>query len=341
VELFSTRVFARKVSVIINRFPAVFFLLIILAGVGRSQAAPQKNSPSGQTQIDPYTIKVRVDMVVLTATVQNHKGTPVSGLDKNDFQVFEDGVQQQIKYFSHEDIPVTVGLVVDNSGSMSPKLPEVVAAALAFAHSSNPQDQMFVVNFNEHVSFGLPASTPFTDQAEPLRVALSRIKADGQTALYDAVAVALEHLKAGNRDKRVLIVISDGADNASKHNLAQVMEMAGRSDAIIYALGLFDPDDPDKNPRVLKQIAKSTGGEAFMPESLKEVVPICEKIAHDIRNQYTIAYVPTNGNQDGTFRAIQMKAEAPGTGRLVVRTRTGYTAPLKTQLNAAGRSSHL
>jgi VWFA-related protein len=279
-------------------------------------------------------------MVVLTATVRNHKGTPVSGLDKNDFQVYEDGVPQQIKYFSHEDIPVTVGLVVDNSGSMRPKRPEVIAAALAFVHSSNPQDQMFVVNFNEHVSFGLPGSTPFTDQAEPLRVALSRINADGQTALYDAVAAALEHLKAGNRDKKVLIVISDGADNVSKHNLAQIMDMAARSDAIIYTVGLFDPDDPDKNPRVLKQLAKATGGEAFLPESLEEVVPICERIAHDIRNQYTIAYVPTNGNQDGTFRAIQMKSEAPGRGRLVVRTRTGYNAPLRAQLNATGQSSH-
>lgn len=199
---------------------------------------------------------------------------------------------------------------------------------------------MFVVNFNERVSFGLPAGTPFTDQAELLRVALSRINADGQTALYDAVAAALEHLKAGKRDKRVLIVISDGADNASKHNLAQVMDMAGRSEAIIYAMGLFDPDDPDKNPRVLKQLAKATGGEAFLPEELKEVVPICERIAHDIRNQYTVAYVPTNGNQDGTFRAIQIRVGAPGAGRLVVRTRTGYNAPLKTKLNASGQSSH-
>ena len=340
MELFSTRVFARTISVIINRFLVALFLLIVFANLGHSQNVQKKTTPFGQAQVDPYTIKVNVDMVVLTATVRNHKGAPVSGLDKNDFQVYEDGIPQQIKYFSHEDIPVTVGLVVDNSGSMRPKLSEVVAAALAFAHSSNPQDQMFVVNFNEHVSFGLPAGTPFTDQTEPLRVALSRIKADGQTALYDAVAVALEHLKGGNRDKRVLIVISDGADNASKHNLAQVMEMAARSDAIIYALGLFDPDDPDKNPRVLKQIAKATGGEAFLPESLVEVPPICEKIAHDIRSQYTIAYVPSNGNQDGTFRVIQMKAEAPGSGRLVVRTRTGYTAPLKTQLNAAGQSSH-
>jgi len=340
VDLFSNGILARKASSIIYRFLFAFFPLIVLAGVGRSQAVPQKNSPTGKPQVDPYTIKVSVEMVVLSATVRNHKGTPVSGLDKDDFQVYEDGVRQEIKYFSHEDIPVTVGLVVDNSGSMAPKLTEVIAAALAFARSSNPQDQMFVVNFNEHVSFALPHDTPFTDQQESLKVALSRINADGRTALYDAVVAALEHLKAGNRDKRVLVVVSDGADNASKHTLAQVLDMAGRSNAIVYTLGLFDPDDPDKNPGVLKRIAQATGGEAFLPESLGEVVPICQRIAHDIRNQYTIAYVPTNGKLDGTFRAIQIKAGATGRGRLFVRTRPGYNAPLKTQLNAAGQGGH-
>jgi VWFA-related protein len=266
--------------------------------------------------------------VVLHATVQNHKGILVSGLGKDNFQVYEDGVLQQIDYFSHEDIPVTVGLVVDNSGSMRSKRSDVIAAALAFARSSNPQDQMFVVNFNEHVSFGLPDNTPFTDQVVQLELALSRIKADGETALYDGVAVALEHLKKGNRDKKVLIVVSDGGDNASKHNLGQVMAMAGQSDAIIYTLGLFDEDDPDKNPGVLKQLAKVTGGEAFLPESLKEVVPICEQIAHDIRNQYTLAYAPANRKQDGAYRNIAVKAGSPGRGRLFVRTRAGYYAPL-------------
>jgi VWFA-related protein len=269
--------------------------------------------------------------VVLHATVQNHKGILVSGLGKDNFQVYEDGVLQQIDYFSHEDIPVTVGLVVDNSGSMGSKRSDVIAAALAFARSSNPQDQMFVVNFNEHVSFGLPDNTPFTDQVVELEVALSRIKADGETALYDGVAVALEHLKKGNRDKKVLIVVSDGGDNASKHNLGQVMAMAGQSDAIIYTLGLFDEDDPDKNPGVLKQLAKATGGEAFLPESLKEVVPICEQIAHDIRNQYTLAYAPANRKQDGAYRAIAVKAGSPGRGRLFVRTRAGYYASLNPQ----------
>jgi VWFA-related protein len=255
----------------------------------------------------------------------------VSGLHKEDFQVYEDGVLQQTEHFSHEDIPVTVGLVIDNSGSMQPKRPEVIVAALAFARSSNPQDQMFVVNFNEHVSFGLPANTPFTDQAAQLEGALSRIATAGETALYDAVAAALEHLKKGNRDKKVLIVVSDGGDNASKHNLGQIMAMAGQSAAIIYTIGLFDEDDPDRNPHVLKELAKDTGGEAFLPESLKDVVPLCERIARDVRNQYTFCYVPLNRKQDGAYRVIQVKAMAPDRGRLFVRTRAGYYAPSKHQ----------
>jgi len=277
-------------------------------------------------------------MVILHATVQNHKGVLVSGLGKDDFQVYEDGALQKITYFSHEDIPVTVGLVIDNSGSMGPKRSDVIAAALAFARSSNPEDQMFVVKFNEHVSFGLPANTPFTDKVAELEAALSRIRTNGETALYDAVATGIEHLKKGNRDKKVLIVISDGGDNASVHNLAQIMAAAGQSNAIIYTLGLFDENDPDRNPRALKQLAHATGGEAFLPASLKDVVPICEQIAHDIRNQYTAAYVPTNRKQDGSYRVIQMKAGTPSRGRLTVRTRAGYYAPLRPETIAGSQN---
>jgi Ca-activated chloride channel family protein len=285
-------------------------------------------SPSAQNRPpEDYIIGVNVDMVVLQATALDHKGTLVSGLDQDNFQIYEDGALQPIKHFSHADIPVTVGLVIDNSGSMRPKRHDVIAAALAFARSSNPQDQMFVVNFNERVSFGLPGTIPFTDQVAQLEVALSRTNADGQTALYDALAAALEHLKKGNRDKKVLIVISDGGDNASKRTLAQIMAMARQSDAIIYTIGIFDEQDEDRNPHVLKELAKDTGGEAFLPESLKDLAPVCERVARDIRNQYTLAYVPTNRKRDGTYRVIQVKASGQGRGRLSVRTRTGYFAP--------------
>ncbi|MBP1596622.1 MAG: von Willebrand factor, type [Acidobacteria bacterium] len=322
-------------------FASLLLVLLFLLIMPPSGGQPQKCPMSPSSQAGQFTIAVKVSMVVLHATVLDSKGTPVSGLDKTNFQLLEDGVAQQIDSFSQEDIPVTVGLVVDNSGSMGPKRPEVIAAALAFARTSNPQDQMFVVNFNERVSFGLPYNTPFTDEAAQLRVAMSSIAADGMTALYDAVASALEHLKKGNRDKKVLIVISDGGDNASKQKLAQIMAMARQSDAIIYTIGLFDEFDPDRNPGALKELAKTTGGEAFLPGSVRDVVPICERIAHDIRNQYTIAYIPANGKQDGTYRVIQVKAVAPGRGRLAVRTRAGYYAPRNSQLlPLAGATYH-
>ena len=326
-ESFRTEVSARKARATTDGCLVALVFLFTLPSVAR----PQEASTSELRQVDPYTIRINVDMVVLHATVQNHKGILVSGLGKDHFQVYEDGVPQQIKYFSHEDIPVTVGLVVDNSGSMRQKRPEVIAAALAFARSSNPQDQMFVVNFNENVSFGLPADMLFTDQAAQLEVALSRIAADGETALYDAVAASLEQLKRGNRDKKVLIVASDGGDNASKHTLDQVLAMAGQSDAIIYTIDIYVEEDLDRNPNALRRLAKATGGEAFLVESLPEVVPICERIAHDIRSQYTLAYAPANRKQDGTYRVIHVKAAAPGQGRLSVRTRAGYYAPSKPQ----------
>ena len=337
-DFFGTRVHSRKrSSAFTKRCLAALFFLIVLP----SFAWPQEEPLAPNQQVAPYTINVSVDMVVLHATVQNSKGNLVSGLGKDDFQVYEGGVLQEIKSFSHEDIPVTVGLVVDNSGSMGPKRSEVIAASLAFARSSNPADQMFVVSFNENVSFGLPADTPFTDKVAQLEVALSAISAEGMTALYDAVNAGLEHLKNGNRDKKVLIVISDGGDNASKHKLSQIMAMVGRPDAIIYTIGIFDSEDPDRNPHVLKKLAKTTGGEAFLPGSVTDVIPICERIARDIRNQYTIVYAPTNRKQDGTYRVIQVKAGVQDRERLQVRTRAGYTAPLKPlPFPAAGATVH-
>jgi Ca-activated chloride channel homolog len=317
----------RRKCVSISRCLVAFFFLIILPGM----FPHQENSLLQNRQEDPSTISVSVDMVVLSATVRDRKGVLVSGLAKEDFQVYEDGIPQQIDCFSHEDIPVTVGLLIDNSGTMRTKRPEVIASALAFARSSNPEDQMFVVNFNENVSFGLPDNMPFTDKVPQLEIALSRIAADGMTALYDALAAALDHLKKGNRDKKVLIVISDGGDNASKLKLDRVLAMAGQSDPIIYTLGIFDENNPERNLQALKQLAKATGGESFFPDSAKDAIPICKRIAYDIRNQYSITYQPTNKKQDGNYRAIRVTAGTQDGRRLSVRTRAGYYEPLKSQ----------
>jgi len=310
---------------LVIRFSSLFAIVLFLLVAARSQ----ETKPSAPPDV-PYTINVSVDEVVLHLTVRNRKGTPVAGLGKDNFQIFEDHVLQPIKHFSHEDIPVTAGLVIDNSGSMRPKLAEVITAALAFAASSNPHDEMFLINFNEHVRFGLPAPMPFTDQPDQLKAAMSTVKADGETALYDAVAVALEHLKKGARDKKVLIVVSDGADNASAHTKAQMLELAKHSDAIIYSVGIYEPDDPDRNPHVLSELSHVTGGEAYFPETLRDVRPACERIAHEIRNQYTLSYSPTNQKQDGTYRGIQVRAAAPDGRGLAVTTRVGYVAPLNT-----------
>lgn len=291
----------------------------------RPQTVPP---PPPEPQDSASRIRMTVGLVVLHATTETRKGVSVSGLDKDNFQVIEDGVAQRIERFSHEDIPVTVGLVVDGSGSMRPKRADVLSAAKTFAQSSNPKDQMFVVNFNEHVSFGLPDGELFTDKITPLQMGIERSPASGQTALYDAIAAALERLKLGKHDKKVLIVFSDGGDNASSHsNLKQIMTQAVESNAEIYTIGLFDESDMDRNPGVLKQLAHTTGGEFFQPETIADVVPICAHIAADIRNQYTIAYTPTNASADGAFRAIQVRARAQGQDRLIVRTRTGYYAP--------------
>jgi Ca-activated chloride channel family protein len=322
----------------------LLLLLIVLPFVAVSRTRPSlvrpefiigtsQNQDTFELKQDgPYVIRTNVDLVVLRATVRDGKGAPVSGLKKESFQVYEDKVLQQIQSFSHDDIPVTVGLVIDSSGSMRPKHSDVIGASLAFVHSSNPEDQVFVVNFNEHVSLGLPANLPFTSNTAQLEAALSRNVISGMTALYDAIATGLEQLQKGKWDKKVLIVVSDGGDNASKRNLAQVMSLVYQSNAVIYTMGIFDETDEDRNPRVLKQLSRASGGEAFFPKTLQGILPICEQIAHDIRSQYTITFVPTNRKQNGAYRAIDVKArEATGGRRLSVITRAGYSAPLNLQ----------
>jgi Ca-activated chloride channel homolog len=268
-------------------------LLIVFPCVVLSQDASQPN------QAGTYAIRTSVDLVVLQITVRDHKGAPVSGLTKENFQVYENKVLQEIYSFGYEDIPVTIGLVIDNSGSMRSKRPDVVAAAMAFVRSSNPADQIFVVNFNENVSMGLPANVSFTNNAAQLETALSRNVTTGMTALYDAIAGAIDQLQKGKWDRKVLIVVSDGGDNASKRSLAQVMSLVNRSNAAIYTMGIFDESDEDRNPHVLRQLSKASGGEAFFPKTQQDILPICEQIARDIRSQYTITFAPTNKNQDG------------------------------------------
>jgi len=298
-------------------------LLLLAPGSGAQPPIPPPVETEDQESV---RFSVNVDLVLLHATVRDRQGLFVSDLREQDFEVYEDGVRQRIRLFKREDTPVTVGLVIDHSGSMRPKLNDVIAAAWTFARASNPDDEMFIVNFNEYVTLGLPIDKPFTNDPNELQRAISRTPADGQTALYDAIGVALNRLQRGRREKKVLIVISDGGDNASKRTMDQVLKMAGQSSAIIYTIGTFDAEDEDANPRVLRRLARTTGGEAFFPEHHQAVVELCGRIAHDIRNQYIIGYVSTNPSRNGTYRAMRVVAKAPGHGRLSVRTRAGYIA---------------
>ncbi len=310
--------------------PAVLLIGLI------ARAGPQVSPKWQDHDAGPFRIKVDVDLVVLHATVTDREGSSVSNLGEQGFEVYEDGAPQRIRLFRNEDIPVTVGLVVDHSTSMRPKMVEVIAAAKAFARSSNREDQMFVVNFNERVSLGQPGAIRFTDSTAELGDAIAAAPTGGMTALYDAIARPLEELQAGSRYKKVLIVISDGGDNASTHSLDQVMKLARQSSAVIYTIGIFDGNDPDRNPRVLKHLAGETGGEAFFPDQLSQVVSICERIARDIRHQYTIGYVPSNPARDSSYRTIRVLARAKGHGRLSVRTRTGYIAAGEPRLSEKG-----
>jgi len=279
-----------------------------------SVAALLAASTWAQSQ-EPFQISVNVDLVVLQATVKDRAGRFAPDLSEADFQIYEDGVKQTVTLFRHEDVPVAVGLVIDHSGSMHSKLPEVVAAARSFVESSNDHDQLFVVNFNDRVAV---AATRDVEHA------ILGIPAIGMTKLYDAVAAAQDEFKGTIPDRKVLIVISDGGDNASGHSLAQILKRAETSSALIYTIGIFDSEDPDRNPDALRRLARFTGGEAFFPAQLGDTVEICRQIAHDIRNQYTLGYVSTNTARTGVVRGIRVTATAPGRGKLTVRTRSGY-----------------
>lgn len=290
--------------------------------------APQETKENGQ-----FKIKAQVNLVVLHASVLNDRSAFVPGLHENNFRVFEDKVEQKLSVFKQEDVPVSFGLVIDNSGSMREKRPQVNAAALTFVKTSNPQDEGFVVNFND--DYYLDTEHDFTSDLDEMKTALERIDARGSTALYDAIIGSLDHLKKGSRDKKVLIVVTDGEDNASRHNLESTMEQAQRSDAVIYAVGLYSKQDTKEDSRgvkkarrALQELTKATGGIAFFPENVGDTETICTQIAHDIRNQYTLAYYPSNATRDGSFRTVQVDILPPrGAGKLSLRTRTGYFAP--------------
>lgn len=315
---------------------AALLLFLSTCVTGFSVAQQQQPVPPQQGRI-----KANVDLVVLHTSVLDPRGHVVTDLPRGAFRVFENKVEQQISEFRREDIPVTVGLVIDNSGSMREKRERVNSAALTFVKTSNKEDEVFVVNFND--DYYLDLERDFTNNVEELKEALERIDSRGSTALYDAVIGSLDHLKKGSKSKKVLLVISDGEDTASrggaKSALQRAMLEAQKSEALVYTIGLLGSEKKAEARRArqaLQQLSGATGGLAFFPETLEDVEPICTQIAHDIRNQYTLAYYPTNNLRDGTFRAVQVVLNPPrNKGKLSVRHRTGYFAPKESSVGGS------
>jgi Ca-activated chloride channel homolog len=262
--------------------------------------------------------------VPLNVTVSDKSGHLVTNLPQSAFQIYENNVLQTIKRFKREDVPVSMGLVIDNSGSMRAKRQGVESAALALVKDSNPQDESFVVNFNDEAYLDVD----FTGDVKALQAGLERIDSKGGTAMRDAIRMSIDHLHdKAKRDKKVIIVVTDGNDNASMVTLESLVKVAQQDGVLIYAIGLLSEEDKGeaaKAKRALKLLVESTGGQVFFPKDVSEVDPIAHQVAHDIRNQYSITYTPINEALDGTFRAIKVVAKGPGSP--VARTRLGYWA---------------
>lgn len=281
---------------------------------------------SGQPQQSPDDFLLRADsqLVVVNVGVQDAHGTNIHGLSAEAFQVFEDGHHQAIKQFAAEDRPVTVGIVLDTSGSMRTKQAEAITAALAFVDSSNPDDETFVVDFNDSAALGLPPDAAFSQNPKQLRTALYARRPEGRTALYDALTLAANHLAKGKWESKALLLISDGGDNNSMHTLQEAVRAVELSGAAVYCVALYDPEEPEHNLGTLHRLSQLTGGEAFVPEVLSDIGPLCLRIAKDIRASYTLAYTPPDPDRYAIPRKIKVVASSPATGKLRVRARASY-----------------
>jgi Ca-activated chloride channel homolog len=285
------------------------------------QPHPDKNQP-GTNDNSTFVFKAEVQNVVLHATVVDDKNRLVMNLEKNAFAVFENNQPQTIISFAREDVPVAMGIVIDNSGSMREKRDKVNKAALNLVRSSNPQDQVFVVNFNDEYYL----DQPFTSNINLLKEALEKVEARGGTALYDAILASADYMKKNARlQKKVIFVVTDGEDNASQDTLEQtVRRLQDENGPAVYAIGLLGEERARRARRALETIAQKTGGIAFLPRTTDEVDEISRTVAHDIRSQFAIGYKPTTPKDAGGYRTVRVEARAKGFGKLTVRTRSGY-----------------
>jgi VWFA-related protein len=276
-----------------------------------------------------YRIRTTSELVLLDVAVENSRGVRIPDLTKENFRIFEDKKPQSIGSFQAGDVPVTIGLVVDQSGSMRPRRDDVLSAARMFIQASNPEDQIFIVNFNDHVSLGLPEETRFSNDPVRLNNAIAAVPAQGRTALNDAVIMALNHAASGPLRRKALLIISDGGDNASKHRERELIDSVEEVQATLYTIGVYSDDDPDRNPGLLRRIANISGGETYLPtrDRSQSLPKTLEHIAKEIRSRYTLAYVPNRENASGGVRQIRVEAFDSKGNRYVVRARRQYRLP--------------
>ena len=275
-------------------------------------------------QDDVATFSLDTKLVVLHASVVDKNGKLVTDIPQSAFKVFENNVEQPLKIFNREDVPVSMGIIIDNSGSMRETRPKVAAAALELIKASNPQDEVFIVDFND-VAY---LDAPFTNNIKKLEQVLDKIDTRGGTAMRDAISMSLDYAKeSGKKTKKVLLVITDGNDNTSNETLEQLVRKARQSEVLIYCIGLLNEEEPREAraaKHALKDLAIASGGLDYYPKTLGEVESITPQIAHEIRNQYILAYTPTNQALDGSFRQIRVTVKWQGNPS--VRTRNGYYA---------------
>jgi VWFA-related protein len=295
-----------------------FAFLILFAGFALAQA------PAAPPQDDLPIYRLDARLVVLHASVVDKNGKLLTNIPQSAFKVLEDGVEQPLKLFRREDVPVSMGIIVDNSGSMSGKRSRVAAAALELVKQSNPDDEVFIVNFNDDTHF----DQLLTNDVRRLQSALARMESRGGTAMRDALSQSIDYVKKnGKRDKKVLVVITDGNDNSSTMSLEQVLRKSRDSEVLVYALGLLNEEergDARAAKKALKTLTEASGGLDYYPASLSDVEEIIPRVARELRNQYILGYTSSNPALDGSFR--QIKVTVNGFGRPTVRTRNGYYA---------------
>jgi Ca-activated chloride channel family protein len=331
---------------LLNRTAGLLALIVALTPVQRSVAQnpisaqnpagaqnPAKNQAAPATPtpvVDPAggddiaVFRAGTQLVDLTVSVLDKNGKPISGIPQSAFKVYENNIEQPVKVFRSEDQPVSIGIIIDNSGSMRDKRAKVAAAALALVKNSNPQDEEFIVDFNDDVYL----DQPFTSDIKKLEAALGRIDMQGGTAMRDAISTSIDYMKEkATRARKVLLVVTDGNDNTSNIELEPLVRKAQASEVLIYCIGLLseeDAHDRKSAQHALKDLAEASGGQDYYPKDLVEVEKITPEVAHEIRNQYVLAYSPTNTALDGTYRSIKVKLT--GYGSATVRTRNGYWA---------------